>query len=64
LWSFGLSDAILVGEVFLSAFAVAGFACWDEVVEVVGSAGVVLDEVVGFGGWACLAPMAGGCAVE
>jgi hypothetical protein len=59
-----LSDAIFVGQVFLSAFAVAGFACGDEVVEVVGSAGVVLDEVVGFGGWACFAPVAGWCAVE
>jgi hypothetical protein len=59
-----LSDAILVGQVFLSAFAVAGFACGDEVVKVVGSAGVVLDEVVGFDGWAYLAPMASGVAAE
>jgi hypothetical protein len=59
-----LSDSIFVCQVFLSAFAVAGFACGDKVVRVVGSAGVVLDEVVGFGGWACFAPMAGGVAAE
>jgi hypothetical protein len=59
-----LSDSVFVCEVFLSAFAVAGFACRDEVVEVVGSAGVVLNEVVGFDGWACLAPVAGWVAAE
>jgi hypothetical protein len=59
-----LSDSVFVGEVLLSAFGVAGFAAGDEVVEVVVSAAVVLDEVVGFGGWPAFAPVAGGVSVE
>jgi hypothetical protein len=42
----------------LSAAAVAGFAGWYEVVEGVGASGVVLDELVCFGGFGAAAPVA------
>jgi hypothetical protein len=59
-----LAFAVLCVEVLLAAFAVAGFAAGDEVVEFVGAAAVVFDEVVGFGCWSAFAPVADGGVFE
>lgn len=45
-------------DVFGASAAVAGFAGWDEVVEVVGATCVPCDDVIYFGGWGASAPYA------
>jgi hypothetical protein len=60
----GFDVGVASGFVAGAASAVAGFACWDEVACVIGSSGVVLDEVVCFGCWGCAAPVAEGGAGE
>jgi hypothetical protein len=60
LFASGFDEGVAFGSVVLAASSVALFAGWDEVVEVVGAASVVFDEVVCFGGWVVAAPVAEG----
>ena len=60
MFASGFDEGVAFGSVVLAASAVALFAGWDEVGDVVGAASVVFDEVVCFGGLGLAAPVAEG----
>ena len=63
-WPGCLLGALLCGFVVGAASSIALLASWHEIVERIAAASINLNQVIGFGGLAALAPVASGFVAE